>query len=505
MEPRWVNDYDRCEFKSEMPKGVKKVDNKTKKLGVMLAAALLATVTACGNGNNGGNASSPSAPSPSQSGDASPAPSASPDAPITLTVQYPKSDNASAIKVYDDKIKRFEAAYPNVTVKKNDWQYSPNEIGIKMAAHQAPSQFNTFATEGKTLLSNKWAADLTSFLENYEHADEFNEKLIAPFSQDGKVYALPQDGYMMSIVINKKLFEAKNVSLPTLDWTWDDLYEAAKATADPAKGIAGFAIMAKGNEGGWNWTNFLYSAGGVAEKEENGKVSSAFQSDAGVAAMEYMKKLRWEGNVMPQNWALNYGDLYNLFKQGRAAIVLGNSGTIDDAVNNGGMNKDDLMILPMPAMNKGGEHVGVLGGNYWIVNPQESPEVQQAAFDFTTFDMFSDDLTALKTSLEARKAKGQIYVYGNAAYYYKPDSEVAKNTLSLLDQYPETVYKVDPQVLEAINGIPEPTYNAQEFYAAITNVMQEVFSNKNADVKALLDEAAKNFDAEVLSKVTLQE
>jgi len=34
--------------------------------------------------------------------------------------------------------------------------------------------------------------------------------------------------------------------------------------------------------------------------------------------------------------------------------------------------------------------------------------------------------------------------------------------------------------------------------------MQEVFTNKNADVKALLDATAKKFDAEMLSKVTVQ-
>ncbi|MGI2296860.1 extracellular solute-binding protein [Paenibacillus sp. GXUN7292] len=476
-----------------------------KRIGMLALISVMMLTAACGgskgsngngNGNQGKETHATASPSPNTEKE---------NEEITLTVQFPKSDNTVEIPVYEDKMKRFGEKYPHVKMVKNDWWYKSDEIGIKMAAHQAPSGFYVPATEGGTLVGHEWAADLTPFLAGYEFADAFNEKLTSQFTVDGKLYAVPKNAYISSIIINKKLFEDKNVPLPSLDWTWDEFYEAAKATADPAKGIAGFAIMAKGNEGGWNWTNFLYQAGGVSQEVQGDKVVSAFNSEAGVKAMEFMKKLRWEGNALPQNWALNYGDVYNLFKQGRAAIVLGESGQIEDAVNNGGMNKDDLLIMPMPSMEKGGAHVGVLGGNYMIVNPQETPEVQQAAFDFITFDMFKDsEIDVLRTVLEDRKAKNQIKAYGSAAYYYKADSDFGKKFEALLDEYPDNVYKLDPKVIEAMVGVPEPAYNGQEFYGAITNVMQEVFTNEKADVKALLDEAAKNFDSEVLSKVTIQ-
>ncbi len=469
-----------------------------------MVIALMAAVAGCG-GNNGSAGTSPTAKNSEQaSGTASSTASSDPSkaAPITLTVQYPKTDNPTAITVEDEKIKNFTKKYPNITIQKNDWQYAPNEIGIKMAAHQAPSSYSTFATEGKTMVEHKWAADLSPFLANYEHAGDFNETLTAPFTFDGKLYAIPRDAYIMTVLINKKLFEAKNVPLPTADWTWDDFYSAAKETADPAKGIAGFAIMAKGNEGGWNWTNFLYQAGGVAENVADGKVTSAFNSEAGVKAMEFLKKLKWEANALPQNWALNYGDTSNLFKQGRAAMILLN--TVEDAVNNGGMSKDDLLVLPMPSMEKGGEHVGVLGGNYSIINPQESPEVQQAAFNYAVFGYFADGgLDALKTDLESRKSKGQIKM-PKIAEYWKADSEYGKKVQEVLDAYPETVFKIDPQVSQLTRGAPEPAYNGQEYYGALTIVMQAVLSDKNADVKALLDTAAKKLDAEVLSKATVK-
>ncbi|WP_040948921.1 ABC transporter substrate-binding protein [Gorillibacterium massiliense] len=480
-----------------------------KRMAGALTSALLMVVLTTACGSSGGNNASES---PSSSKQSSPANSASPSetstaspsaAPeVTMIVQYPKSDNANAITAAEDKMKRFGQQYPNVTLKKNDWQYNPNEIGIKMAAHQAPSWYRTFATEGKTLLQHQWLADLSPFFAHYEHASDFNEQLTGPFTMDGKLYAVPANGYIVSVMINKKLFAEKNVPVPSPDWTWDDFYAAAKAIADPAKGIAGFAPMAKGNEGGWNFTNFLYAAGGTVENVADGKVTSAFNSDAAVKAMEFYKKLRWDGNALPQNWALNYGDVFNLFKQGRVAMVLGEA--IEDAVNNGGMSKDDVMILPVPSMEKGGDHTGVLGGNFDVINPQESPDVQQAAFNYVTFDLFKDtEVDALKKTIEDRKAKGQILVFGKPAYY-KSDSEHGKKLLDLVNQYPDTVVKLDPKIVSMLKGVPEPAYNGQDSYAALTNVIQEVFTNKNADVKKLLDDAAHKFDTEVLSKVTVK-
>lgn len=469
-----------------------------RKMHAAISLAAILVLAACSGGGNGGVATS----NPSPASSATPEREGSQGQPVTLTVQYPKADNPISIENTDKGIAKFVDANPHVTIKKNDWQYSPNEIGIKMAARQAPSFFSTFATEGKTLVEHGWAADLTAYMAEYERADEFNQTLSGVFTFNEKLYGIPLNAYITGIIINKRLFEEKNVPLPSLDWTWDDLYEAAEAIADPAKGVAGFAIMAKGNEGGWNWTNLLYQAGGVAQESVDGKVVSAFHSEAGVKAMEYLKKLRWEAGAMPQNWALNYGDTYNLFKQGRAAIVFGNNGNIEDAVNNGGMNMEDLLLMPMPAMEKGGEQVGVMGGNYMIVNPQESVDVQRTAFRYVTWNLFSDEyIEENRSDLEARKANGQIRV-PNVAEYWNPGSAFDAKVQALYDEYPDTVYRIDPKVVDLTQGKPEPTYAAQDFYAAITNVMQEVFTNENADVRVLLEQSAADFDRDFLSKIT---
>ena len=71
---------------------------------------------------------------------------------ITLKIHYPTPDLKDLRAQEDDKVKRFQEVYPNVEIVKDDWQYSVNEIGIKMASNEAPTFYNTFATEAKFLV-----------------------------------------------------------------------------------------------------------------------------------------------------------------------------------------------------------------------------------------------------------------------------------------------------------------------------------------------------------------
>ncbi len=213
----------------------------------------------------------------------------------------------------DDRIKRFQEVYPNVEIVKDDWQYNVSEIGIKMAANEAPTFFNTYAIEAKFLVEKGWVADITDLWNKNEFKDQINPVLQNQFIIDGKVFGVTQKGYVTTTMINKKMLDEKGVAVPPMDWTWDDMLNTAKGVADVKKGISSIAPMGKGNEVGWNWTNFLFEAGGEIQKIEGGKVVATFNSDAGVKALDFYKKLRWEANAIPQDWALGWGDAVGAF------------------------------------------------------------------------------------------------------------------------------------------------------------------------------------------------
>ncbi|MDU4695612.1 MAG: ABC transporter substrate-binding protein [Paenibacillus sp.] len=476
---------------------------------LMLLGSLLA---ACGGGNkeaqtNGGNSGGNTATSNNGGGNAEPATGEADDITqrkVTIKIHYPLPDETTLRQQEDDKIARFQAMYPNVTIVKDDWQYSVNEIGVKMASNEAPTFYNTWATEAQFLVERGWVADITELWNNWEYKDEINPVLQNQFIVDGKVYGITQNGYVTSTVVNKKLLDEKGIAAPAFDWTWDDMYNVAKGVADPKKGISGIAPMGKGNEAGWNWTNFLFEAGGDIETNENGKVTAVFNSEAGVKALDFYKKLRWEANAIPQDWALGWGDAVSSFQQGRTAMVIaGAFDVIQAALNEGGMKPEDVIAYPMPAAEKGGKHYGILGGNYLVINPNATKDEQEMAFRYITFDYFTDDaLKAVEDTINARKAEGKYYV-PTPLEYFSEDSEYAGKVKAIYEKY-DNVYEYDPQLFTLLEGKPEAQFGTQDYYATMSNVVQESFSKKGTDSKQQLDVAAKYVQENFFDKIQAQ-
>ncbi|WP_127532942.1 ABC transporter substrate-binding protein [Paenibacillus kobensis] len=486
-----------------------------KKLTAIASCVLLTSmlVTACGSGgdikepasNNVSSSTAATSETNTSGGDTAAAgETEAKQEPVTITVQGQKPDKKEAIEQLNLKIDRFKSANPYVTIKTDDWEYNPNEIGIKMAANNAPTEFTSYLTEGRTLAERSWAADLTTLINNWTHKDDLNPIMTKPVTVDGKIYGVPVDAYVMTITLNKKIFEEKGVPLPPLDWTWDDLIDAAKKVNDPAKGIAGFIPMGKGNEAGWNWTNFLYAAGGDVQTIADGKVTAAFNSEAGLKALQLYQSLK-DADVLPKNWALGYGDALNLFNQGRGAMVMCGSGNAADAaINTGGISKDDIIVYPIPSMTKGGKHTGVLGGSFKVINPKASEQEQKTAFDWITSEYYTDDfVNAIDSEITTRKNENKIYV-PQTIFYWKPESEFGKKFTDMLAKH-DNVFTYDPALLSLLEGKPEAEYEAQQTYAEISTIVQKVFTTKNLDLQKVLNDAASKIQSEVYDKIQIKQ
>lgn len=472
----------------------KKGENAMKKLTMVFSIFLLLLLALAGCSSKQSSSQTNTASS-SQTGSAGSSSTSSngndiKNKKITISVYYPTPDQKALRALEDDKIKRFEAKYPNVKIVKSDWQYDPSQIGMKMAANEAPTLFNTYATEGKFLAQKGWAADITNLYNNYKYKDQMNPLLENEFIINGHVYGIAQNGYITATMVNKKLLDAKNVPIPSYNWTWNDMLKTAQAVADPKKGIAGIAPMGKANDAGWNWTNFLFEAGGDIQKVANGKVTAEFNSSAGLKALQFYHKLRWQANAIPQDWALNWNDAVTAFVEQRTAMIMaGPAGPVDQALNQGGLKPKDVLVYPMPSENPGGKHTGVLGGNFLVINPNATKAQQEMAFKYATFDYFSDKgLKSLETSIKSRKKDGQFYV-PPMINYYKPNSPYGTKVQAVLSKY-DNVYTYDPKALKLLSGKPEAQYNTQDYYGAMTNVIQKVFSDKSVNLKQLLDQTA---------------
>jgi hypothetical protein len=140
-------------------------------------------------------------------------------------------------------------------------------------------------------------------------------------------------------------------------------------------------------------------------------------------------------------------------------------------------------------MPQNGGNAQLAGGNLWIFNPKASSDVIKAAFDFVVYTNFN--LGVHENSLAQQAANGQA-VGAPSAQLFKGDFQ---QKLSALDVKYSTVprenYKAYINTTNALRS--EPRRQTQKMYAALDPAVQGVLTNASADPKALLDQAAQQF------------
>ena len=107
------------------------------------------------------------------------------------------------------------------------------------------------------------------------------------------IWAMPKGGIIGMIMLYRKdLLDAHGIPRPKNDWTWDDYLAICKKVTDPAKGIYG-AIYPLGTLESWNWTSFLWSAGGEVMDYDAGRDEwrAIYNSPAGVKALDFYTRL----------------------------------------------------------------------------------------------------------------------------------------------------------------------------------------------------------------------
>ena len=136
----------------------------------------------------------------------------------------------------------FSQNYPNVTVN-GDWGVPWGEYWTKLPTQLAGGAPVDMAwmhhTRAKTFAANDWLLPLDDLLASFPAADwpdKFYESQVEAFKFEGKQYGIPYDWAPGGFYINIDLFEEAGVDLPTEDWTFTDLLEAAKALTKDTDG-----------------------------------------------------------------------------------------------------------------------------------------------------------------------------------------------------------------------------------------------------------------------------
>lgn len=239
----------------------------------------------------------------------------------TLNIKIWDTNQQDGIQeIANDWAKSYDDGSWKVDVQVVDWdQYwtlleSGAEGGDMPDVFWMHSNTAQMYTEGGQLL------DLTDYVAADDSiqldGDHYYQGIIDLYTADGKTYALPKDHDTIALLYNKTLFDKYNVEYPTDDWTWDDMYEAAKKITDAGKadGIYGYACNTSNNQDGWY--NIIYDYGAQVINDTHD--GTTIGSTNGKAAMEQFRKLL---TVATDQTTVSENGTDTLFKSGKVAMI----------------------------------------------------------------------------------------------------------------------------------------------------------------------------------------
>jgi ABC-type sugar transport system permease subunit/ABC-type glycerol-3-phosphate transport system substrate-binding protein len=111
-----------------------------------------------------------------------------------------------------------------------------------------------------------------------------------------QTWAVPFGGALGKVLAYRKdLFDEYGVAHPTVDWTWDDLMDAAKKITNPEKGHYGIQL-GRGKQESWFWITFLWSAGGevMVYNPEEDSWRCTFDTQEAAMALDFYTHLSAE-------------------------------------------------------------------------------------------------------------------------------------------------------------------------------------------------------------------
>ena len=137
--------------------------------------------------------------------------------------------------------------------------------------------------------------------------DKFSPSYVEMLAdENGRIYGLSRDGYVLGMHINVTLFREAGLmteeGLPMYPTTLQELAEYGQIIREKT-GKAGLVFPASETYGGWLFTNIAWNYGCVGEnaleyQDENGRWVCNFTSSQAIAAMEYIRDLKWTYDIL---------------------------------------------------------------------------------------------------------------------------------------------------------------------------------------------------------------
>ncbi len=421
--------------------------------------------------------------------------------PFDLTLGiWPEGTLTEEIALHEGYVEKFNEIHPNVSVVPAYYFYAVDTFVPLAESGSLPVIFHTWYTDTQKLIEGGYVADITDILKERGWLDTINPSIRDLMSKDGRTYGIPRDGYALGLMINVQLFEDAGIvdadGLPIYPKTWTELAETAKKIKDKT-GAAGLCLLAMDNAGGWHFSNIAWAFGAtLCTTDADGKFTANLDSPEAIEAMEYVKSLKWEYDVLTADPTTeNWGTGFTQVGTGAAAMYIG----ANDAVNNptyvNGLPVEDFGLAPLPAGPKGDQY-SLSGGTPYMFSKDATEAQINAALDYITIMGRGPVLDSSGYEADCKfRVESGIPVISRFPCWVDPAILAQEEALTvkysnvdtrLYDDYFATVKK------EGNLRMEEPG-NTQEMYRELTNVLQAVITDEGADVAALMKTADENY------------
>lgn len=195
------------------------------------------------------------------------------DADLTCTItlgNWPADTAAEAEKaLFESYRETMKKQYPNVTLVPDYYSYTLSSYVPMAKGGTAPSIFQPPFTDPQLLISQHLVGDVTDALERAGVLNEFSPSYLEMLSdENGRIYGLPRDGYVLGMHINVALFREAGLvdeeGLPIYPKTLQEVAEYGQIIREKT-GKAGLVFPASETYGGWLFTNIAWNFGCVGE------------------------------------------------------------------------------------------------------------------------------------------------------------------------------------------------------------------------------------------------
>ena len=427
--------------------------------------------------------------------------------PVVIEVGDWPAESSTESRARMDKIREeFMEQNPGIVIVPKEWQYDVKAYLPQATSGQVPTLYNTYFTEIDRVINAGFARDITEQLQESGWYDLFSDQMIEMLERDGKIYTIPTNVYSMGLQINENVFRAAGLvnadGTVMIPETYEEVLEYSKIIKEKT-GAYGFLIPTQGASGGWRFINLAWSFGTNFMEKVDGKWKATFDSPECAAALQYVKDLKYEYGLMPEDILISGNLLPELFATDKLGMCIEEpfTGTV---ISKYAYDRDDLIYASMPE-GPGGRYVQ-MGGTIRVIDRNATDEQVEACLLWLEFVGMGPTLTedtkeSIVSGFELSDQKGHI-VGMLPLTPWNDKAEVVQyridviNEMRNVDSRNYAHYEANKATLRA-----EEPVNCAELYQVLSNCLQEVLSSKDSDPAKILEKAASDFQLNSLDNV----